>query len=671
MSRAHRNPTPFTRTSAQTRFGTAYETGVRCLQEKRFTSAIGLLNDALEAQPADVAALSNLALALIAVGRLDEALASYDRALVEMPDFAVLHFSRANVLQTQARWTEALVAYDKALAKRAHFPEALTNRGNTLRQMGRTAEAMASYEQALSLSPRFAEALFSIATLLDQTGRQPEALAALDRFLSVDKTSVQGYLTRADLHKRLENPEAACADFTQAVRADPRHAIAHTLLGDQLAELGRSEDARKSYQRATEIEPGFADAHDRLGCALVQLGRFDEARRAHEKAVALEPGKPGFYFNLCDVTKFDVADPRFHAMTQMAADSHSLAAQDEILLRFALFKAYSDQGDFKAAFHQLTRGNGLKRAQIEYDERALHSDMKNVRALFNARLLAQHRGHGHASKTPIFVVGLPRSGSTLTEQILATHPKVHGAGEVADFVAASVEVAGDTLRDLRVGDDTPDALREQLRRIGANYVDRIQARCGKAERVVNKMLENFRFVGLIHLALPDAKIIHIRRDPVDTCFSCYSKLFTSNIPYAYDLGELGRYYRSYDRLMQHWRATIPAETLLQIRYEDLVADPAAIGRQMIEHCGLEWDERCLDFHRNPRPVRTASAVQVRNPIYTNAIGTSAKFGDQLAPLIEALGPSVENRFSPAFTLKSLWSRFRGNGDYVSKARMGA
>jgi tetratricopeptide (TPR) repeat protein len=661
MSRKSQHLSPKPRQAAGTPFRTNLDAGLRCLNEKRFADAIGFLDAALNAEPDDVSALSNLGLALSAVGRLDEALRAYDRAIAGSPNLAALHYNRANVLQSQGCRAEAVLAYDRALALRPAFEEALANRGNALREMGRNEDALASYERALRVNPLFVEALFNKAILLDQIGRPREALAAFDNALSVDGKSARGYLLRAGLLKRLGKPESALRDFTKATRADPRHAIAHALRGDQLNELGRHDEALKSFVRATEADPGFAEAHDRLGCALVDVGRIEEARRAHERAVALSPHKPGFYYNLTAVAELSADDPKFLAMTRMAGDTKSLAAEDEIPLRFALFNAYSDQGNYKAAFRHLRLGNALKRARIEYDEPATLSNMEHIRSLFSARLLSENRGNGHPSATPIFVLGMPRSGSTLIEQILASHPSVLGAGEIADFVAAAVEIAGDGLRDMRADDSKTDAFGEQLRRIGANYVNRIQARYGKAERIVNKMPDNFRLAGLIHLALPNARIIHTRRDPVDTCLSCYSKPFSMTVPYAYDLGELGRYYRSYDRLTAHWRTVIPPEALLEIQYEDLVADPKTHARRLVEHCGLQWDDRCLDFHRTVRPVRTASAVQVRKPIYTDAVAKWSRFADNLSPLIAALGPSAPSSAREICANRSLWERLRTTG----------
>ena len=400
--------------------------------------------------------------------------------------------------------------------------------------------------------------------------------------------------------------------------------------------------------------------------ALVDIGRIAEARSAHETAVSLSPEKPAFYYNLTAVAELKPDDPKFAALRTMEQHRGSLEVEDQIPLHFALAKSYTDQGDYKRAFRNLRLGNALKRARIVYDERATLADMDNVRSIFDKRLLAKHRGRGDPSTTPVFVLGMPRSGSTLIEQILASRGKVHGAGEISDFVGVAAEVAGENLADLQAFGDDAEAFREQLRRIGAGYLDRLRARAAGADRIVDKMPDNFRLAGLIHLALPNARIIHTRRDPIDTCMSCYSKLFSADVPFAYDLGELGRYYRAYDAVMAHWRAVLPAEVLLEVRYENLVADPETQARRLVEHCGLEWDARCLDFHRTPRLVRTASAVQVRKPIYTDAVARWTKSGADLAPLIAALGPCAPETIVGNNADGRLLDRLRGVGGYLRR-----
>jgi hypothetical protein len=254
--------------------------------------------------------------------------------------------------------------------------------------------------------------------------------------------------------------------------------------------------------------------------------------------------------------------------------------------------------------------------------------------------MRSNEGVGEQSSVPVFILGMPRSGSTLVEQILASHPKVFGAGEIDDFGKAILGLSGAARRAITSPEVVSLMSGEQLRQLGASYVGRIKAAAPAAQRITDKMLENFRFTGLIHLALPNARIIHTRRDPIDTCLSCFSKRFAENLPYTYDLGELGRYYRAYEALMAHWRSVLPQNVMLEVRYEEVVADLEGQARRILAHCGLEWDPHCLDFHKTERPVRTASVAQVRQPIYKSSVGRWRAFESFLGPLLAELEPSI-------------------------------
>jgi hypothetical protein len=370
----------------------------------------------------------------------------------------------------------------------------------------------------------------------------------------------------------------------------------------------------------------------------VTLGRLADAQQAFDKAVALEPRRAEFYRGLADSRRLLPDDPHFVAMEGLARDIDSLPVDQQIELHFALGKVYADVEQLERSFRHLLAGNALKRRQIDYDEAAEFGRSRRSKAVFTSELIERMRGAGDPSEVPVFIVGMPRSGTTLVEQLLASHPRVFGADELMDFprVAATIcEPPGATVPYPEMLQSMPA---EDLRRLGASYIDAVVPRAPAADRITDKLPGNFRVLGLIHLALPNARVIHVRRNPLDTCLSCFSKLFTGRQPFTYDLGELGRYYREYESLMAHWRAVLPAGALLEVQYEDLVADFAPQARRIVAHCGLEWDERCISFHETQRPVRTASATQVRQPLYGSAVGRAQPYAAMLGPLIAALRP---------------------------------
>jgi hypothetical protein len=302
-------------------------------------------------------------------------------------------------------------------------------------------------------------------------------------------------------------------------------------------------------------------------------------------------------------------------------------------LHFALGKAYLDYGDSAAAFGHLDQGNAMKRSTITYDPAAASRWLQSVASGFDQQLLECFKDAGAQSAMPIFIVGMPRSGTTLIEQILASHPAVQGAGELK-----LLSQIGDSFGGLPQLLDGITA--ERLHQMGDHYADKVALLADGRAHVVDKMPANFIYAGLIRLILPNARIIHARRNPVDTCLSCYSKLFAGEQSFTYDQAELGRFYRDYDVLMAHWRQVLPGSHFLEVTYEDVVDDIEAQARRMLDFLGLPWDPACLSFYETRRPVRTASVNQVRQPIYKTSAGRWRTHADNLGPLLEELELSL-------------------------------
>ena len=275
----------------------------------------------------------------------------------------------------------------------------------------------------------------------------------------------------------------------------------------------------------------------------------------------------------------------------------------------------------------MIEGNRLKRAAAPYDEAAMMAYFDRIQSIFTKDLIREKQGT-NAARKPIFILGMMRSGSTLVEQILASHPEVHGGGELVAL--------GEIARDISYPDGVPGFDGAGLANLAHIYLEKTRSLAAGASHVTDKMPGNFFFAGLIHLMFPGAPIIHTLRDPVDTCLSCFSKLFTEEQFHTYDLGELGRYYRRYRDLMAHWRNVLPPARILDVTYEDVVADLEGQVRRILDYCGLSWDARCLEFHQNRRPVRTASVAQIRQPLYSGAVGRARAYGELLAPLLAAL-----------------------------------
>jgi tetratricopeptide (TPR) repeat protein len=442
---------------------------------------------------------------------------------------------------------------------------------------------------------------------------------------------------------RLPEAEALCREI---LRTEPDCAPVLHLLGIVTYQAGNLQNSIELVRRAIAANQTNAIYHSNLGELCRQTGNLADARAAFETAIALKPREAVYYLNLADLMTFAEGDAHLAAMEGLARDIASFPAISQVHLHFALAKAYDDLGRFEEGFRHLARGNTLNRRQIAYDETQMHDTFERIQATFDRRLIDAKAGAGDRSPVPVFVVGMIRSGTTLIEQILASHPSVHGAGELPDFSRLVHQLRAGPADSIEYPECVPALPGDRLRDLGRDYIDGLRRRAPEALRITDKMPSHFMYLGLIHLALPRARIIHVMRSPLDTCLSCYSKLFVQGQHFTYDLGELGRYYRHYAGLMAHWRGLLPPERLLEINYEAVVGDLETEARKLVRFCGLPWDPRCLAFHDTQRPVRTASAIQVRRPIYRTSQGRWGAYRDHLGPLVAALGDLADPATRP-------------------------
>lgn len=382
------------------------------------------------------------------------------------------------------------------------------------------------------------------------------------------------------------------------------------------------------------IDIGSAEALHRRGVTLAQSGQLDAAYEAFAEALALTPHSAALHHSLARVRRFSPGDPRLPPMLALAQRMDALPADEQVHLCFALGKAYADLGENDRAFRCYLQGNAIQWQHLRYDEATALDFLQRIREHITSQVIAAKRGRGADANLPIFILGMPRSGSTLVEQILAAHPQIGAGGELQHFGRAMAAV----MDSRRYPDNVATMQDASLRQLGTRYVAALRATAGPLPaRVTDKMPTNYLFAGLIQLALPNALIIHTSRDPVDCCLSNFTTLFApGRLPYTYDLGALGRYYRAYDALMQHWHELLPG-VMLNVQYERLVGDFEATARQIIARCGLAWDDACLQFHTAQRQVHTASVSQVRQPLYTDAIGRWRGQSALYAPLLAALG----------------------------------
>ena len=422
----------------------------------------------------------------------------------------------------------------------------------------------------------------------------------------------------------IHSTDEAEASYRRAQALDPGYALAHLSLATALRIQGRAADAQASCEAALAIDPTSVEALSLLGELHADNGRFSESEALFQRAIAIDPDFPFAFYGIATHRKMTPDDGAWLRGAE-ALLTKRLPLRHEISLRYALGKYFDDVKQYDEAFGNYRLANELtKRYGSSYDREKLTARVDKIIGHFDAEFLHRHRAGGSGSELPVFIIGMPRSGTSLTEQILASHPAVFGAGELTFWGAAFADREKAGLG--RLAEAGP------IRIVASDYLGRLTALSGGAQRVIDKMPANFLYAGLIHAAFPRARIIHMQRHPIDTSLSIYFQNFFNMGPYANDFDNLAHYYREYRRIVAHWRTVLPATTLLEVPYEALVADQEGWTRKMLDFLGLPWDPKCLDFHRTERVVITTSKWQVRQKIHSASAGRWKNYEKFLGPL---------------------------------------
>lgn len=625
----------------------------------------------LAREPDSIGMLRLLGRALATQSRFDEAEVIVRRALGQKPEFAPLHEDLGSVLAIQRRFEEAVASFRKALSLDSGLPLAGKKLGQALAALGRGAEADKAFEGWFERDPGRVHVAIALDHL--RAGRQDDAIKRLRKALRENPDNVDALHTLAQAYwgeeQRRSDIEAL---LRRATELAPRHVGAWILLATLLHDTNRPEEAIACYEKAVEIEPGNASAWSGLGADYAQVGDMERSAAAYARSLGLEPGRPGIHMSRAHALKSlgrqDEAVREYRAAialkpdfgevywsmanlkvfrfepAEVAAMEEQLERQDlsesaAVHVRFALGKAYEDAGDFDRAWEHFHAGNQLQRPLVSYDPVGFEVRHEAIREVFSREFLEEHAGHGFESDAPIFIVGLPRSGSTLIEQILASHSQVEGTLELPTLG----EIAVSTGR-YRRKTEYPEAVRElrskDFRAYGRQYIDdtRIYRTTGRP-RFTDKLPNNFSHVGIVHLILPNARFINARRHPLDSCLGSYKQLWGKGQNFAYDMNELALYYRQYHEMMKHWQRVLPGK-VLDVHYEELVGNLEEQVRRILAHCGLPFEEGCLRFHETGRPVRTASSEQVRLPLYSRALGAWRRYEKHLGPWQEELADII-------------------------------
>jgi tetratricopeptide (TPR) repeat protein len=627
---------------------------------------------ALEAQfPGEVNCLWLLGASLLDQDKVSESIATLERVLTAAPEFANARVDLARAYRRDGHADKAREEVRRVLQAMPHHHRAWLAYGDALVDLGKFADARVAFERARLSDPLRARIEVATAALVADERRKAEEL--FREVLREDPSHVAALCGLAALSLAADRAHDAERLLRHALQQSAYIPLAYRGLGPALVQLGRlkeaeaaarhlekiepespqtwvtiasvatrlmrQEEALEAYERAAQLKPDEVGLRMSAGHLQKTLGRRRDSEASYKAALQMDPGRAEAYWSLADLKNYTFSDEEIAAMQRLLA-SDKRERPNEAQLHFALGRAFEQRQDYEQSFAHYAEGNALRRLDAPFDIDGFERRSARVRAFFDEDFFAARRGSGDPSPAPIFIVGLPRSGSTLIEQILASHSQVEGTMELPNIL----NVVGQ-FDDLTVArDGYPEAVGRagaaQLTALGRRYLEETAAlRSGRAH-FTDKLPNNFSHIGLIHAILPHASIIDARRHPMDACFSTFKQHFAEGQTFSYDLTDLGRYYRCYLSLMDQWDRVLPGR-VLHVEYEELVREPEANIRRLLEHCGLPFEAACLSFHETRRPVRTASAEQVRQPLYSSGVGYWRHFERQLRPLREALGDCLE------------------------------
>jgi tetratricopeptide (TPR) repeat protein len=612
-----------------------------------------------------------LGAALLAQDKVAASIEVLERAVAAAPDFADARVDLARAYRQAGRTERAREELRRVLQAAPAQHAAWLAYGDLLVDTGQYADARIAFERArltdpyrerieagtaalVALERRKAEVIFR--EILQQDASHVAALCGLAAVsLAAGQPKDTERLLRHALRQAAHLPLAwrglapALLDMGRLVEADaavrhllriePENPANWVVLGAVSTRLMRQDEALAAYEAAARLNPQEMRLRMSIGHLHKTAGRRGECERAYKACLALDPALAEAWWSLADLKNYLFSDTEIETMQRLLSSS-TRERSSEAQLNFALGKACEQRQQYAQAFAHYARGNALKRLDVPFDIATFERKSERVRECFDAAFFAERAGGGEPSGAPIFIVGLPRSGSTLVEQILASHSSVEATMELPNMLTIVREFDHLDVRHDSYPESVRAAPRAQLAALGRRFLEEIAPLRHGRPRFIDKMPNNFSHVGLIQALLPNATVIDVRRHPMDACFSTFRQHFAEGQSFSYDLEDLGRYYRCYLALMDHWDAVLPGK-VLRLHYEELVRDPEKCIRRLLGHCGLPFEAACLAFHQTRRPIRTASAEQVRQPLYTSSIGYWRHFERELEPLRRALGNALE------------------------------
>lgn len=634
-----------------------------------------LCREAVERNPKDVNMSGLLGAVLIKRRRLDEAEQVLKRTIALAPTFAKAHEDLGYALLEQERYEEAVEVLQKAARLDPKLDAAHFNLGKALASTGRGKEADAAFEASFELSPerkklalaakhhqegriedaeqlyrqvlnnnpRNVDALRMLAMVAATAKRYDDAERLLRKAVGIAPDFLTAVVDLGRVLKEQDRFEEAIDCFKNAIAINPNNPHTHFLLAGAYSPAALNHEAAREYRRALDLAPEHPGALLGLGNALKTIGKQDEAIKAYRDCIRVRPDNGEIYWSLANLKTYRFSDEQIAEMAARVDNPEGLTEQSEVNFLFALGKAHDDRQDYDKAWRYYERGNGKQRMLAQYDPVQTETINDAIVEVFDKALLEEKAGKGCPDRAPIFVLGLPRSGSTLVEQILASHSQVEGTSELPYLGRVAMSLN----RNRADGVNYPEAVREleaaHLTALGEDYINYAQLHRTEGKPFfIDKMPNNFPTIGFLNLILPQAKIIDARRHPLDACVGNFRQHYAKGQTFSYDLTDLGEYCLQYLRMMDHWHQALPGR-ILTVQYEELVTDFENQARRLLDHCELPWEEACGRFYETERPVRTASSEQVRQPIYTGALNFWRNYERHLDELVEIVEP-VRDRY---------------------------
>ena len=622
--------------------------GLALLDQGQAEAAAAHFRTALRLQPNFAMACNNLGTALRLAGDIGGALAYFRQAVQLDPNLAEARTNLGQMLLEHGQPSEAREHCRAAVRLRPDLAEAQSNLGNVLREAGQLAEARKCYLEALRLQPRQAMVYNNMGQALQEEGKLDEALNWYLGGLELNPNMARLHCNLASLLEQQEKYAEATTRYEIALRLEPDYAEAHNGLGWVGHELGRYEEAQQRYRAALRLKPDFAAAHCNLGTVREELNDFAEAEHCFRQALRYDRQHAGAWSQLATLLRDKLPNGDLTAMRQLLADPE-LTDGKRSTLCFGLAQVLDAHKSYDEAGEHLRQANAIAAREWRirgqgYDPAEHTRFIDRLLATFTPAYFQRMRGLGVDSERPIFIVGLPRSGTTLTEQVLASHSQVFGAGELRLAREEFDRAAGGDEKQAQAGIfDRPGELDAAgVQGLAGRYLDRLNEIDAAAPRIADKMPDNYQLLGFLATLFPRAKFVHCRRDLRDVALSCWITNFR-HIRWASDPEHIAARFRDYQRVMEHWRQVLPVP-MLEIDYEETVADLEGVARRLVSWCGLEWEPGCLAFYKGKQPIRTASVAQVRQPIYSRSVGRWKNYERSMGPLFAKILSPHENAF---------------------------